>query len=122
MTRLFGCRGSKLLPLSSEPVWFIAETHCKASVVAERIQSTLPRRNLRVEALSYVAVSLPYNLCLLYTSSVAIMATKRKKIVLSIKDELEALKRLDKGETLQKAVSYTHLSKYNLQQTFEGLL
>lgn len=34
------------------------------------------------------------------------MATKRKKIVLSIKDKLEALKRLDKGETLQKVADH----------------
>lgn len=30
------------------------------------------------------------------------MATKRKKVVVSMEQKLEAIKRLDKGETMQK--------------------
>lgn len=38
--------------------------------------------------------------------SFAIMAAKRKKVFLSMEDKLEALKRLDKGETSQKIADH----------------
>jgi hypothetical protein len=50
--------------LSSAPdsSWHMAVTHCKASIWADLMQSTRPKRKRRVDALSYVATSLRYSL------------------------------------------------------------
>lgn len=62
VTRFPDWKSSGSLSSAPDSSWHIAVTHCKASVWADLMQSTRPKRNRRVDALSYVATSLWYSL------------------------------------------------------------
>jgi len=62
VTRFPDWKSSGSLSSAPDSSWHMAVTHCKASVWADLMQSTRPKRKRRVDALSYVATSLWYSL------------------------------------------------------------
>jgi hypothetical protein len=62
VTRFPDWMSSGSLSSAPESSWHMAVTHCKASLCADLMLSTRPKRKRRVDALSYVATSLWYSL------------------------------------------------------------